>query len=80
MNAKELVLKNGDGHLAGDYTPTEVYNLMIEFAKLKCQEQLEAIKENVCLTDYSYESAQEGSTLEIDMDSINDAYNLEEIK
>lgn len=40
--AEEFVLKDGDGYLAGDYTPREVYALMIEFAKLHVEAALKA--------------------------------------
>lgn len=42
LTAEEFVLKDGDGYLAGDYTPKEVYALMIEFAKLHVEAALKA--------------------------------------
>lgn len=52
----------------------------IEFAKLHVKAALKAACENADMTEYSYQSAQEGSTMEIDKNSILNAYPLENIK
>jgi hypothetical protein len=45
LSAKEFVLKDGNGYLAGDYTPKEVYALMIEFADMHVKAALQAAGE-----------------------------------
>lgn len=47
LTAKEFVLKDGDGYLAGDYTPREVYALMIEFARLHVEAALTEVGNKV---------------------------------
>ncbi len=42
LSAKECVFKYSDGYLAGDYTPEEVYALMIEFANMHVKAALQA--------------------------------------
>lgn len=65
-----------------DY-PT-LFNVIIDTIKqqnkLHLEAQKKAIIEDVCLTDESYYSQQEGSCLEIDKESILNAYPLENIK
>lgn len=47
LTAKEFVLKDCDGYLAGDYTPREVYSLMIGFAKLHVEAALTEVGNKV---------------------------------
>ena len=44
LSAKEFVLKDSDGYLAGDYTPNEVYALMVEFADMHVKAALHALQ------------------------------------
>lgn len=47
--AKEFVINTNDGYLAGDYTPNEVYDMMIEFAKMHVKAALGAADREVPL-------------------------------
>lgn len=45
LTAKEFVLEDGEGYLAGDYTPNEVYHLMVDFAKMHREAIIQTIFE-----------------------------------
>jgi len=78
QTAKEFVLNQNDGYLAGDYTPNEVYRIMIGFAKMHVEAALEAASENAI----AKENPSDFGTGEIwvDEDSILNAYPLNNIK
>ena len=54
--------------------------ILIEFAKVKCQEQLEAILKNIKVNEeYQYDEYDNCILIaKVDKNSINNAYNLEE--
>jgi len=75
LTAKEFVLNQNDGYLAGDYTPNEVYRIMIGFAKMHVKAALKAASENtevICDSSDIFQS--------IDEESILNAYPLNNIK
>jgi len=75
LTAKEFVLNQNDGYLAGDYTPNEVYRIMIGFAKMHVEAALKAASENtevICDSSDIFQS--------IDEESILNAYPLNNIK
>jgi len=73
--AKEFVLNENDGYLAGDYSPNEVYHLMIEFAKLHVQAALQEASEKASVY------ADEGGYSEfVDENSILNSYPESNIK
>ena len=92
--AKEFVLNQNDGYLAGDYTPNEVYRIMIGFAKMHVEAALKAASEEVTLIKDLGEddegnficeklktyNDEEGYPIYIDEDSILNAYPLNNIK
>jgi hypothetical protein len=45
MTAKEFLKEQGEGYIAGDYTPPEVYTLMEDYATLKMIEENKSILE-----------------------------------
>lgn len=57
-----------------------IHECMIEFAKLHCIEQAKAICKDVDFTIETYASRQQGSIVEVDKDSILNAYPLDLIK
>ena len=61
-------------------THETIKEVMVEYAKIKCKEQVEAIIEKVELTDFAYEFLQENVNKAINKQSIIDAYNINEIK
>lgn len=75
MTAKEFLLKEYDGYLSGDYVPSEVYPLMIEFAKM----HLEAFKKEIKDNGY-YMTDHDGWDNCVDTTAINNLYSLENIK
>lgn len=80
MELLDMKYPNFDDLERGDVW-TNVEQTMIEFAKLKCQEQLKAILENV-KTKEDVAIFQEGQYMQtvIDKDSIINAYDLNNIK
>jgi len=67
---------NNNGGLGIGYC----HKAMIEFAKYHVEQALKEASENADFTDYSYQSIQTGSNMEIDKNSILNAYSLENIK
>ena len=61
-------------------THEAIKQVMVEYAKIKCKEQVEAIIEKVELTDFAYEFLQENANKAINKQTIIDAYNINEIK
>jgi len=90
LTAKEFVLNQNDGYLAGDYTPNEVYSIMIGFAKLHVEAALKAASESRCINMYDktwFAQSLEPGTKILDRvnitvykDSILNAYPLNNIK
>jgi hypothetical protein len=81
MTAEEFLLQNG---FKEPFKNSQYSKLLIEFAKLKCEEQLTAILENVkTKDDYSF-CGNTGSEYPpdtiVDKDSILNAYPLNLIK
>jgi hypothetical protein len=69
--------KNGDDWI----DPTQLPNLLIEFAKLHCEEQLKAILKNASLiTEGGLKLKYSDGYGDLDKDSIINAYNLNRIK
>lgn len=61
--------------------PTQLPNLLIEFAKLHCKAQLKAILENASLiTEGGLKLKYSDGYGDLDKDSIINAYNLNRIK
>jgi hypothetical protein len=71
--AKEFVLNENDGYLAGDYSPNEVYYLMIEFAKLHVEQALKEAVKNLPYDDKMNQSL-------LDQRAILNSYPPENIK
>ena len=90
LTAKEFVLNENDGYLAGDYTPNEVYRIMIGFAKMHVEAALKAASESRCINMYEktwFTQSLEPGTKILDRvnitvykDSILNAYPLNDIK
>jgi hypothetical protein len=82
LTAKEFVLNQNDGYLAGDYTPNEVYRIMIGFAKMHVKAALKAADEKATVTvvDYEYELEPPTPIWGVDSSSILNAYPLNNIK
>ena len=59
---------------------SDICQTMVEFVKLHREAVLKSVIENVDFTDYTYQSMQQGSTVEVDKDSILDAYPVTLIK
>jgi hypothetical protein len=60
--------------------PDAISELLIGFAKLHCNLQKEAIKDNISLTEFACEFLQECASEAIDMRTIENAYPLNNIK
>lgn len=76
MTAEEYAMENMHG---ADLN--EIESALIEFAKLKCQELLEVVAENVQLKqeiEYIHSSVGYGTVSVVDKDSIFNAVNLDE--
>ena len=86
--AKEFVLKESDGYLAGDYTPNEVYALMVEFADMHVKAALQAAYKSARIDVngekalvYGFRtSAGVQTSVAIDKHSITNAYPKSNIK
>jgi hypothetical protein len=76
--AVEFVLNHYDGYLAGDYTPNEVYHIMIGFAKMHVEAALKAASENA-IAKNNFSDYGTGDTW-VDEKSILNAYPLNNIK
>jgi hypothetical protein len=59
---------------------TDIGELMIEFAKMHIEEFKKAVIENVDFTAESYNSMQVGSIMQVDVNSIINAYPISNIK
>jgi len=91
LTAKEFVLNQNDGYLAGDYTPNEVYRIMIGFAKMHVKAALKAASERVEVEEfYIFGTTEDEDMLSdisldalrcnININSILNAYPLTNIK
>jgi len=88
--AKEFVLNQNDGYLAGDYTPNEVYRIMIGFAKLHVKAALKSASEKAYVEyvdletneifDYTDVITDDNVGADVNVKSILKAYPLNNIK
>ncbi len=90
QTAKEFVLNQNDGYLAGDYTPNEVYRIMIGFAKMHVKAALKAASEKAYVEyvdletneifDYTDVITDDNVGADVNVKSILKAYPLNNIK
>lgn len=88
LSAKEFVLKENDGYLAGDYTPHEVYSMMIDFADMHVKAALQKASKSARLDVNGNEALVYGfrdnsgvqTSISIVKHSITNAYPKSNIK
>ena len=69
-----------EGHYEYLVDKEDFEEALIEFAKMHVEAALKEAAEDADLTNQSYNSSQEGSTMEIDKNTILNSYPLENIK
>ena len=88
LSAKEFVLKESDGYLAGDYTLIELYSMMVEFADMHVKAALQAASKSARIDVngekalvYGFRNSSGVQTsITIDKHSITNAYPKSNIK